>query len=60
LSFFSQNFKVYGKDLDKDISHEEGGVLGRLFRSLASAGRSQSIHVDYAQAKHEAEQLYSV
>ena len=44
--------------MDKDIKHEEDGDLGRLFRSIASGGRSDSKEVDLAAAKKEAQNLY--
>jgi hypothetical protein len=53
-------FLVFNKELDQDIAHEEGGVLGRIFRSLAAGGRSESRQVDQELAKKDAEGLYDV
>ncbi len=49
-----------GKDLEKDIAHEEGSDLGRLFRSLANADRSTEIEVQHKLTKEDAEELYMV
>jgi hypothetical protein len=51
---------VFNNDLDKDIAHEEGGHLGRIFRSIASGNRSDSRNVDNDLAKKEAQELYDV
>jgi hypothetical protein len=51
---------VNGKDLEKDIAHEEGSDLGRLFRSLANADRSTEIEVQHKLTKEDAEELYMV
>ena len=44
----------------KDIAHEEGSDLGRLFRALASGGRSTELEVQHKLAKEDAEDLYKV
>jgi hypothetical protein len=51
---------VYNHDLDKDIAHEEGGPLGRIFRSIASGNRPENGAVDNNLAKKEAQELYDV
>ncbi|CAF1076869.1 unnamed protein product [Brachionus calyciflorus] len=50
--------KVFGKNLEKDIEGECNGNLGRILRSLASAGRSTSHKIDQSLAKKEAQELY--
>jgi hypothetical protein len=40
--------------------NEEGCKLGRIFRSIAAAGRSQSTIVDLQLAQKEAQELYDV
>ena len=52
--------RLYKSDLDKDFSNEEGGHLGRIFRSIISGGRSDSNQVDSELAKKEALELYKV
>jgi hypothetical protein len=52
--------KVFGRDLDKDIEKEEGGALGRIFRSLAQGVRPASNGIDQELAKREAQELYDV
>jgi hypothetical protein len=51
---------VYGRNLDEDIADDVGSHLGRLLRSLASAGRAEGGLVDANLAKTEAEELYKV
>lgn len=51
---------MYQRDLEKDLEREEGGALGRIFRSLAQGVRPQSAIVDNALAKKEAQELYDV
>ncbi|CAF1014249.1 unnamed protein product [Brachionus calyciflorus] len=49
---------IYERNLEKDIESECKGYLGRLLRSLASAGRSDNYRVDLSLAKKEAQELY--
>jgi len=53
-------FKVFGKDMEKEIAGEQGGDLGRVFRSIASGNRDDSFDLDLALAKKEAQELYDV
>ena len=47
--------------MEKDIEKEEGGPLGRIFRSLSQGVRPASSGlVDTALAKKEAQELYDV
>ena len=46
--------------MDKDIEKEEGGALGRIFRSLAQGVRPASGPVNTDLAKKEAQELYDV
>jgi len=47
--------------MEKDIEKEEGGPLGRIFRSLSQGVRpASSGSVDTALAKKEAQELYDV
>ena len=50
--------KLFQRDLEKDLSSEQGSHLGRIFRSIISAGRSVSRAVDMALAIKEAQELY--
>lgn len=50
--------RLFNSDLDKDIANEEGGALGRIFRSLASGGRSENGNFDLNQAQKDAQDLY--
>jgi annexin A7/11 len=52
--------RLYNRDLDKDFSNEEGGHLGRIFRSIVQGGRPDSGYVDHELAKKEAQELYQV
>ena len=51
---------VYNNDLENDLKNEESGSLGRLFRSLSTSERSDSIDADIDLAKKEAQKLYNV
>ncbi len=51
---------VYNNDLENDLKNEESGSLGRLFRSLSTGERSDSIDADIDLAKKEAQKLYNV
>ena len=53
---------MYNKDLDKVLADEEGGDLGRIFRSIANGRRpaNTSSGVDNDLAKKEAQELYNV
>ncbi len=51
---------MFGRNLDEDIADDVGSHLGRLLRSLASAGRAEGGLVDANLAKTEAEELYKV
>lgn len=42
------------------MAREEGGLLGRIFRSLTSGGRAENRAVDHNLAKQEAQALYDV
>ena len=53
-------FKVFDRDLAKDVEEEQGGDLGRVFRSLVSGNRDASVYVDSNLAKKEAQELYDV
>jgi hypothetical protein len=49
---------VFGKTLLKELESEEKGDLGRVFRSLASAGREASDRYDINLAQKESQELY--
>ena len=51
---------MYNKNLDEDIRGEEGGPIGRIFRSIAAGGRPTGSNVDSQLAKQESQQLYDV
>jgi len=51
--------KVYSRDLQEDLKSEQGGDLGRIFRSLTTATREVSTgRVDQTLAAKEAQELY--
>jgi annexin A7/11 len=50
--------RLYNHDLEKDLANEEKGPLGKIFRSIASAGRAESRAVDQGLANKEAQELY--
>lgn len=50
--------RLFRSDLDKDIAGEESGALGRIFRSLSSAGRTQAQNYDADLAQKDAQELY--
>lgn len=50
--------KLYKRELFEDISNEQGGDLGRVFKSLASGGRQQEFEVDFELAELEADELF--
>jgi hypothetical protein len=54
------NIKVYGTEMEADLRNEESGDLGRLYRSIASGGRSENHGYDQNLVKNEAQQLYDV
>ena len=43
-----------------DVAGEQGGDLGRVFKSIASGFRDDSLECDQALAKKEAQELYDV
>ena len=49
---------MFKKDLEKEVADEQGGDLGRVFRSIASGTRDDSLDLDIALAKKEAQELY--
>lgn len=51
---------MFGRELFQDISNEQGGDLGRVFKSLASGGRQTEEEVDYDLAELEADELFEV
>ena len=51
---------MYNHDLDKDLASEEKGPLGRIFRSIAGAGRAENRAADHSLAQKEAQELYDV
>jgi len=51
---------VYGTEIENDLRNEEGGDLGRLYRAIASGGRSENHGYDQNLVKNEAQQLYDV
>ena len=51
---------MYKRELFEDISNEQGGDLGRVFKSLASGGRQQEFEVDFELAELEADELFEV
>ena len=53
-------FLEFQRDLDKDLSDEEGGPLGKIFRSIAGAGRAENMSVDMNIAQKDAQDLYDV
>jgi hypothetical protein len=46
--------------MEKEIAGEQGGDLGRVFRSLATGNRDTSLNLDIGLAKKEAQELYDV
>lgn len=50
--------RLFKKDLEKEVADEQGGDLGRVFRSIASGTRDDSLDLDIALAKKEAQELY--
>jgi len=53
--------RQHGKDLDEAMRGEEGGKLGRIFRSIAAGNRAEATDdsdVDCALAEKEAQELY--
>jgi hypothetical protein len=50
--------RLYNKDLNEDMANEEGGPLGRIFRSISSGGRGQEKRADQELAQKEAQELY--
>lgn len=50
--------RLFNHDLDKDMAKEEGGPLGRIFRSITSGGRAENRAADLNLAKKEAQELY--
>ena len=52
--------RLFHSSLDKDLKGEEGGPLGRIFRSIASGNRASGNSVDQNLAKTEAQALYDV
>jgi hypothetical protein len=51
---------VYGREIEADLRNEQGGDLGRLYRSIASGGRSENHGYDQNLVKSEAQQIYDV
>lgn len=59
IRHMAQIFKrLFNKDMDKEVAGEQGGDLGRVFRSLATGNRDGSGNVDLGVAKKEAQELY--
>ena len=52
--------RLFHSSLDNDLKDEEGGPLGKIFRSIASGKRASGNLVDYNLAKTEAQALYDV
>jgi len=51
--------RLFNKDLDKNLRSDQGGSLGKIFRSIASAGREDiSVGINKNLAKTEAQELY--
>lgn len=50
--------KLYGKDLELDVSGDCSGDFGKLLRQLASAKRDDSFRVDQKLANNEANDLF--
>lgn len=50
--------KLYHRELESDLEEEEGGDLGRIFRSLAAGGRGENHGFDQELVKKEAQELY--
>ncbi|RNA16722.1 annexin A13 [Brachionus plicatilis] len=50
--------KMYRTELEADLKNEEGGDLGRLFRSLASGGRRENHGYDKEFIEKETQNLY--
>ena len=46
--------------MEQDLSGEQVGGLGHIFRSIASGGRDGSRNVDSGLAEKEADDLYKV
>lgn len=57
LKFFC---KVYQRELEADLKNEQGGDLGRIFRSIASGGRAENHGFEPDMVKKEAQNLYDV
>lgn len=50
--------RVYNHEMEQDLSGEQVGGLGHIFRSIASGGRDSSRNVDSCLAEKEADDLY--
>lgn len=50
--------RLFNKDLDKEVAGEQGGDLGRVFRSLVAGNRDDSMDLNIELAKKEAQELY--
>ncbi len=51
---------MFNKNLEKEVADEQGGDLGRIFRSIASGNRDDTNSCDLVLAKKEAQELYDV
>lgn len=50
--------KRFGKNLHEEVSEEENGDLGRIFKSISSGNRDDSTYSDQHLANKEAQELY--
>ncbi|CAF1064004.1 unnamed protein product, partial [Brachionus calyciflorus] len=50
--------RLYRRELEADLSNEESGHLGRIFRSLATGGRAQNHGYDLEYVEQLAQKLY--
>jgi annexin A7/11 len=50
--------RLYDRNLEEDLSSEQNGYLGRIFRSIATGNRPESSGYDEELAKSEAQELY--
>ena len=56
----TQILKGFGKNLHEEVSGEESGDLGRIFKSISSGNRDDSTYSDQHLANKEAQELYDV
>lgn len=50
--------RLFNRDMEKDVTGEQSGDLGRVFRSLASGNRDITMDLDLSLAKKEGQELY--